>query len=174
MVVESTPRSMVGHRGNESGGDAAPVDSKHGKGNADEGKANHLGVRRQAERAAVRDRSQVVDEAKNAGCQRGEQHKHELGGELSHQKAGQRNGNQDDDATHGGPALLNQVTLGAIGANLLADALDLQELNPPRHKQHRDDGGDAQSQKCLVRRIRRIAEHGLAHTFHKAIELNEA
>ena len=60
------------------------------------------------------------------------------------------------------------------GANLLADALDLQELNPPRHKQHRDDGGDAQSQKCLVRRIRRIAEHGLAHTFHKAIELNEA
>ena len=37
-----------------------------------------------------------------------------------------------------------------------------------------DGGGDAQSQKCLVRRIRRIAEHGLAHTFHKAIELNEA
>ena len=67
-----------------------------------------------------------------------------------------------------------QMASANDGANLLADALDLQELNPPRHKQHRDDGGDAQSQKCLVRRIRRIAEHGLAHTFHKAIELNEA
>ena len=107
------------------GGNAAPVDGKHGKGNADDGEANHLGVRRQAERAAVRDRGQVIDETKDAGCQRSEQHKHELGSKLAHQQAGQGDGHQNDDAAHGGGPLLNQVTLGAIGADLLTDTLDL-------------------------------------------------
>ena len=34
-------------------------------------------------------------------------------------------GSEDDDAAHGGGPLLNQVTLGAIGADLLTDTLDL-------------------------------------------------
>ena len=35
-------------------------------------------------------------------------------------------GSEDDDTAHGGRALLNKVTLGAVGSNLLADTLDLQ------------------------------------------------
>ena len=107
------------------GGDAAPIDCEHGKSDADDGQTDHLGVRRQAERATMRDRSQVIDETENAGCQCGEQHKHELSGELAHQKARQRNGDQYDDAAHGGRALFNQMTLGAVGSDLLADTLDL-------------------------------------------------
>ena len=121
----------------------------------------------------MRDGGQVVDKTQNAGGQRGQQHEHKLGGEFAHQQAGQRDRDEDDDATHGGRTLLNKVTLGAVGSNLLADTLDLQQLDPPRHKQQRNGGGDAKSQKGLIRRIRGIAEHGLAHTFHKAVELNK-
>ena len=34
-----------------------------------------------------------------------------------------------DNTTHGGRSLLNQMTLGAIGTNLLADTLDLEPVS---------------------------------------------
>ena len=73
----------------------------------------------------MRDGGQVVDETQNAGGQRGKQHEHELGGELAHQQAGQRDRDKDDDAAHGGRTLFNQMTLGAVSSDLLADTLDL-------------------------------------------------
>lgn len=40
------------------------------------------------------------------------------------------------------------MTLGAVGTNLLADTLDLEQLDPPRHEQQRNGSGDAKPQKA--------------------------
>ena len=105
----------------------------------------------------MRYRSEVVNQAEHASGNRSDKHKQHLGRVLCHNQAGKHDGDENHHAAHGGRSLLDEVALGAIGANLLTDAFVLENLDPQGHEDNRDKSGDAQSQESLIRGVRCVA-----------------
>ncbi|CDD38813.1 unknown [Collinsella sp. CAG:398] len=139
--------------------DTAPVDRKKAEEHADEGEADHLGVRGEAKGAPVGNGGEVVDKAEDSGSQRGDEHKCQLCGEPAHDEAGDRQGDEDDDATHRGGTLLDEVLLGAVGAHLLSEVLDPHDANPQRHDHRGDNRCDSERDECLIGWIGSVSEH---------------
>ena len=128
--------------------DVEHVNGDEAEGDDDDGEAGHLLDRRQAERAFLGNLRRVVDEAEQARQQRGCQDEQQARVRRVNDEDGQAHHQDDDDAAHGGRALLDQMALGAVGAHLLADLAMAQQLDEGRHhghgQRHRDDEGQKQ------------------------------
>ncbi len=109
-----------------------------------------LGARREAEVAALDDLDVVVGETDGAEGQGGEDGDPDEGvGGIGPEHGGQQNGDDDEDAAHGGRARLLQVRLRAVFADVLADLEFAQLLDDVRADEHGDEQrGERMQRRC--------------------------
>src|SRR5438128_1786120 len=119
----------------------------------DQGEEDELPATAQAERPAVRQLDEVVEEADRAAAERDEQDGE--GRHLVLADGEKRDGGDDEDqqAAHRRRALLGAVMLRPLGTDVLAERVAAQKVDEPRTDEdrdhHRDDGGDEDADQCV-------------------------
>src|SRR5581483_2228327 len=109
-------------------------------GDADE--EQHLPPPRQAERAAVRQLDEVVEEPDRAAGERREQHRQPLQREVRHRQERDCRSEEDHQPAHRRRPLLGQVMLGALLADVLPELVGAEEVDEPGADDDRDDERD--------------------------------
>ena len=96
----------------------------------------------QAERPAVGQLDEVVEETDRAAAERDEQHRQRRHLVLRHREEGDRRDDEDQQPAHRRRPLLDLVSLGALFANVLPELVATEEVDELRTDDDRDDHGD--------------------------------
>ena len=99
------------------------------------------------------DLGSIVEKAERASEQHSRDENKGLGRQVAHDEQRGDNCDEHHKAAHRGRALLYEVGLGPIVTHLLTDVTRLQELDPWRHEQHRNNDGNEhreEHQECRI------------------------
>ena len=103
------------------------------------GEQQHLPPAAQAERAAVRELREVVEESDRAARERPEQDRQRLQAEVAHGQEADRRREQDEQTAHRRRPLLRDVMLRAVLADVLPELVATEELDEAWPDRDRDD-----------------------------------
>ena len=150
-VPERPERQPIARAGNEHRRQIAQPRAVRevARARGDTGEQQQLPAARQTERALVRELDEVVEEADRAAAERDEEHGQPRQLVLREREERDRRRNEDEDAARRRRALLDDVPLGPLLADLLAELLSAEEVDEARSGDDRDearhDAGDEDS-----------------------------